>query len=86
MRAKAIQLGNALIEAEKALDLAFSSGHVTQDALKQRLKLAEETRAALRAVHLAAHLEITPVLTDDQKKRYAALRGYGSEHGHSEHH
>jgi hypothetical protein len=86
MKNKAIQLGNTLIEAEKALDHAFISGHVTPEVLARRLEIAEKTRAALRAAHLAAHLEVTPILTDDQKQRDAALRGYGAESGHGGHH
>lgn len=88
MKNKAIQLGSALIEAEKALDHAFEMGHATPDILDHRLEIVEKTRAALRAAHLAAHLEVTPLLTEDQRQRYAALRGYGMEsgHGHGGHH
>lgn len=86
MKNKAIQLGSALIEAEAALDHAFRSGHATPDVLERRLEIAEKTRAALRAAHLAAHLEITPLLTQDQRQRYAALRGYGAESRHGSGH
>jgi Spy/CpxP family protein refolding chaperone len=85
MKQKAVELGNALIGAEKALDHAFMSGHATPEILAQRLEITEKTRAALRAAHLAAHLEITPILTDDQRQRYAALRGYGAGDAHGQH-
>lgn len=87
MNAKARELGAALIEAEAALDEAFRSGAVSEEVLRDRLATTESARAALRETHLAAHLEITPLLTEDQKKHYASLRGYGdnAHGGHSGH-
>jgi Spy/CpxP family protein refolding chaperone len=86
MNARARELGTALIEAEEALDSVFQMQKATPELLTQRLKASEEIRAALRAVHLNAHLEITPFLSDEQKAQYAALRGYGDGHsGHEGH-
>lgn len=86
MNAKARQLGIALIDAEAALDEAFKGQSVTGELLQQRLQTAEKIRAALRAVHLSAHLEVTPLLTDEQKTQYAELRGYAGGHdGHKGH-
>ncbi|MEL6751628.1 MAG: Spy/CpxP family protein refolding chaperone [Pseudomonadota bacterium] len=84
MNAKARQLGSALIEAEAALDAAFEAGSINEAQLAERLATTERTRAALRQVHLAAHIEVTPLLTDEQKTRYAELRGYGAG-GHGGH-
>ncbi|MEL6202660.1 MAG: hypothetical protein AAFR39_09930 [Pseudomonadota bacterium] len=84
MKAKARELGNALIEAEASLDAAFEQQIATPGLLAERLALTEELRAALRAVHLSAHLQVTPLLNDDQKRRYAELRGYGAG-GHGGH-
>jgi len=83
MNTRARELGTALINAEEALDVAFKSQDVTPALLKQRLETAESIRATLRNVHLSAHLEITPLLTDKQKLEYAELRGYGYGEGHS---
>lgn len=80
MNARARELGVALIEAEEALDNVFVAQAVTPALLKERLSVTEEIRAALRNVHLAAHLEITPLLTEEQRTQYAALRGYGEGH------
>ena len=46
----------------------------------ERLAQAERLRSELRMVHLAAHLEVTPILSPEQKQRYAQLRGYGNDH------
>ncbi|MEO1703444.1 MAG: hypothetical protein AAFR71_15480 [Pseudomonadota bacterium] len=78
MNQKARELGNALVEAEASLDEAFMNQIATPELLAERLAATEQIRAALRAVHLSAHLEVTPLLSDDQKQRYAELRGYGS--------
>lgn len=80
MKAKAVDLGKALIEAEAALDKAFKSGSVTSDILSKHLQLAGNIRSSLRAAHLYAHMEITPILTQHQRQRYAELRGYAGGH------
>ena len=85
MKRRAVVLGPRYVEAERALDQAFRSGRVDTRVLAQRLRAAEQARARLRAVHLEAHLETTPVLTPEQRKRYAELRGYGSGEGHPHH-
>lgn len=81
MRAKAIELGKALVAAESALDEAFRSRKIKPDLLSTQLQAIARIRAALRAAHLNAHLEITPLLTEAQKKRYAGMRGYHAAHG-----
>ncbi|MEN0086988.1 MAG: Spy/CpxP family protein refolding chaperone [Pseudomonadota bacterium] len=86
MQAQAATLGSALVEAEAALDSAFVDRDVTPDSLTTLLTRAEELRADLRETHLTAHLEVTPLLRDEQKTRYQELRGYGDGHsGHSGH-
>ena len=86
MKLKAQKLGVALVDAEAALDEAFKSKTVDEETLNERLTQAESLRAQLRAVHLKAHLEVTPILSDKQKLRYAELRGYENSHsGHSGH-
>lgn len=80
MSEKAKVLGVELIESEAALDQAFKSGAIDEMQLVKTLQLAESARSKLRAVHLTAHLEVTPLLSDEQKKQYAQLRGYGGSH------
>jgi Spy/CpxP family protein refolding chaperone len=82
MQARAKTLGTDLIEAEKALDGAFIDGIVTPGILQTRLEAVEAVRADLRQTHLAAHLEVTPLLTNEQREKYDELRGYGGHSGH----
>ncbi|MEO0496507.1 MAG: hypothetical protein AAF141_03935 [Pseudomonadota bacterium] len=82
MQARAKMLGRHLIEAEKALDGAFVDGVVTSELLQLRLEAAEAVRADLRQTHLAAHLEVTPLLTNQQREKYDQLRGYAGHSGH----
>jgi Spy/CpxP family protein refolding chaperone len=85
MKAKARQLGEAYVRAERAVDQAFKSG--TADAAEVAARVAEANRllGEVRLAHLAAHIEITPLLTTEQRARYAELRGYGTHAGHEKH-
>ena len=76
MKTKAKALGEGYIKAEKAVDEAFKSG--TTDAAEVAARVAEANRllGEVRLSHLQAHVEITPVLTPEQRARYAELRGY----------
>jgi len=86
MTTKARELGVALVNAEETLDAAFKDQIATTQMLRERLAATEQIRSALRAVHLSAHLQVTPLLTEDQREQYAELRGYGDSHaGHSGH-
>lgn len=76
MRAAAQALGAALIASERALDRSFAERRITRDALASATDEIGALQARLRAVHLAAHLEMRDVLTEAQVARYDALRGY----------
>lgn len=86
MQAKAKKLGTQLIDAEIAVDDIFRGQIATPGELQNRLNRAARIRAELRAVHLTAHIQVTPLLSEKQRKKYADLRGYhggGGEHkGH----
>jgi hypothetical protein len=77
MKADAIAEGERLIAREQALEKAFRTRSITHDSLRRMLARIEESRSALRYIHLAAHLRTSPLLTEDQIARYVALRGYG---------
>ena len=81
MNADARALGAALIEAEAALDAAFEAGGLDASRLDALVAEAADARGRLRARHLAAHLEVTPLLTRHQIATYDRLRGYGDGHG-----
>jgi hypothetical protein len=76
MKADAIAEGERLIAREQALEAAFRARRVTPDSLRRMLAGIEESRAALRYIHLAAHLSASALLTEQQIARYVALRGY----------
>jgi Spy/CpxP family protein refolding chaperone len=82
MQKKAQALGPAYIEAERALDRAFRSRAIDRAMLARLLAATERARAALREVHLAAHLETSALLDGRQRALYATLRGYGRSSGH----
>jgi hypothetical protein len=76
MKADAIAEGERLIMQEQLLEDAFRARSVTDDSVRRMLAKIEESRSALRYIHLAAHLSTSALLTEDQIARYVALRGY----------
>ena len=85
MNADAVALGAELIAAEAALDAAFEDRSVTAEGLEALVMAAADVEGRLRARHLAAHLEATPVLSRHQRMVYGRLRGYAGDAGHSGH-
>ena len=79
MRERAIAAGERFVAAERALDRAFADKVPVPDELERLTREAGEARAALRLVHLAAHLETPVLLSAEQVKRYNALRGYAPD-------
>ena len=77
MKAQAIPLGNKLIEAERALNVAFAKRQIDEAGLFKLLEDIASVRKQLRYVHLAAHLQTLPVLKEEQISLYNELRGYG---------
>jgi Spy/CpxP family protein refolding chaperone len=78
MRADARALGERLIEQESALDKLFASGTASDASLDAATSAIATTQAALRAAHLRAHIAQRALLSEEQAKRYAELRGYGA--------
>jgi len=76
MRADAIQEGERLIALEHALEMQFRNRSVTDQSLRRALAEIEQSRQALRHVHLSAHLTTPALLTEEQIRRYNVLRGY----------
>ena len=79
MQADAITAGEQFVAAEQALDAAFQQGAPDAEALERLVTEAGQARAALRLVHLNAHLLTLPLLTDAQVSRYSVLRGYSDD-------
>ena len=86
MQAAARMVGRDYLAAEQAVDRAFADGAVTPETIARLTAVAGRLRARLRAVHLAAHIETTPLLTPHQRAQYQALRGYaGNGDGSRQH-
>jgi hypothetical protein len=79
MQADAIIAGERFVAAEQALDAAFQQGAPDDEALERLVVEAGQARAALRLVHLNAHLLTLPLLNDVQVSQYAMLRGYSDD-------
>ena len=77
METDARRLGREVVEHEARLSTAFASGAITEADLRAQTAALAGLYGELRAVHLRAHLEITPLLSPEQITRYNALRGYG---------
>jgi len=81
MERSAIRAGEQFIAAEQALNDAFKSSGLDQAELTRLVEQAGQARARLRLVHLSAHLETLPLLTEEQVEIYAQRRGYAGEGG-----
>lgn len=77
MESKAMSLGHALVERERALDGLFASKAATPERLSALLDEIGALQAQVRGAHLEAHLTQVKILTPAQTARYAELRGYG---------
>jgi len=76
MKAEAVPLGTKLLAEEAALDQQFANRSITPEALKAATAEIGTTQAALRNTHLKYHLQTAQILTADQVRHYAMLRGY----------
>jgi hypothetical protein len=54
--------------------IAAGRGKLTESALAARVPAIARLQGDLRLVHLQAHLETKPVLTDAQTRKYYELR------------
>lgn len=79
MQADATTAGERFVAAERAVDEAFQQGAPNAEALERLVAEAGQARAALRLVHLNAHLLTLPLLTDAQVSQYSVLRGYSDD-------
>jgi Spy/CpxP family protein refolding chaperone len=86
MLRQAQEIGAAIVAAERELDAAFAGGTLDREGLEARTAWIAELRGRLRFTHLAAHLDLKGVLTEEQTARYRRLRGYASSTGVSHPH
>lgn len=92
MQAEAKRLGQEIIRREQELSTAFANQTITEAELKVQTEALGVLYGQLRATHLQAHLQITPLLSTEQIAQYNVLRGYSGEPGqltsgaHHQHH
>ena len=89
-RARARTLGAEFVTAERALDRLFKERKASAASVSAASERVGAIQARLRAEHLNTHLAQTRLLSPEQVRRYAELRGYsdassegGGSHGHS---
>lgn len=83
MRSAARRLGGSIVAREAGLDSAFASGTIDRRQVEQSVSELGRLEGELRAVHLAAHVDVTAVLSRQQVLEYGRLRGYAAdEHDH----
>jgi hypothetical protein len=86
MKAEAVALGARLIAEETELDRLFATRSVTPSNLSAATAAIAATQGALRETHLKYHLSTSAILSPEQARRYAELRGYAaSAPSHSPH-
>lgn len=76
MSTEAKALGADLLGLERELDAAFVARTIDAQRLGALTERIGAKQGALRAVHLAAHLETAAVLSAEQIARYDLVRGY----------
>lgn len=76
MRREAKTIGERFVSKEAALETMFRAGDIGNPELETRVAEIESIRAELRTAHLSAQIEMTRVLSAEQVRRYATLRGY----------
>jgi Spy/CpxP family protein refolding chaperone len=81
---RARSLGAQVLEAERALDQAFANRRIDAAELSKLTTEVGAKQARLREEHLRTHLEQTALLSSDQTRKYAELRGYASAPAPSE--
>lgn len=86
MHTESKRLGEAIVEREQQLSTAFADGTITPAELQTQTELLAKLYGQLRATHLAAHVEVTPLLSSEQVAAYNTLRGYTTSNSPTEHH
>lgn len=76
MHAEAVRLGEQVVDSERELEALFLAGVSDRNKLRATVLRIGELRAALRFAHLAAHVDMREILTEEQVRQYDALRGY----------
>jgi len=76
METEAKRVGKEFIERERELDRLFADGSIDDEILSSTLGQIGRLQAAIRGIHLRAHLQQKVLLTEGQIAKYDELRGY----------
>ena len=76
MEMAAMAIGAELVTCERELDAQFQQGTITLTRLAELTTSIGSLQGQLRAVHLAAHVEMRTLLSPAQIVVYDRLRGY----------
>jgi Spy/CpxP family protein refolding chaperone len=79
MRAEAAAMGAQVVELERTLDRRFRHRQLDASAIGELTGQIASLKGRIRALHLSTHLEMEPLLNEEQRARYQVLRGYAPE-------
>ena len=85
MQFQAQTLGHAVVNRETEFSQEFANGTMNSEQLKHHTQSLAMLYGQLRATHLNAHLQTTPLLSSEQIKQYDQMRGYGNPQSSSLH-
>lgn len=88
MQTEAKQVGQEILQREAQFSADFANRTISEEEIMEQTEGLGQLYGRLRAVHLQAHLQITPLLSAEQLTQYDALRGYSTplEQSPSDHH
>jgi Spy/CpxP family protein refolding chaperone len=81
-KAEARAIGRQLVESERELEALFRAGRLDEAALARAVRTAAALQGEYRLAHLETHRRMRALLSDEQVKRYDALRGYQQHRKH----
>lgn len=76
MQSDAKRLGREIVHRERQFSEAFATRAVSADAVQRHAADLSALYGQLRATHLRAHVDVTPLLSAAQIAKYNTLRGY----------
>ena len=76
MQSRAKTIGKTIVSKEQELGESFALGKITNIELEKQTEELAKLYGELRKTHLQAHLEINPLLSTEQIKKYNQIRGY----------
>lgn len=75
-KAEARGIGAKLVEAERAIEVLFRRGPVSEPALADAVRRTAALQGEYRLAHLETHRRMRALLTEAQVAQYDKLRGY----------